>query len=371
VFLHKVKDPQINREKVFQLATIVQNVGAVGLFATDIPYGSNQISRLGVEETVVDGVLLLSSTEEGFERQRYLEVYKLRNTAHLKGRHSLIIGPGGIQIFPRYAADLADAPPPAALAVAERLPSGIPGLDALLGGGLLRRSSTLVAGSPGIGKSTLGLQFILQGAALKQPGLVFSLEESPDQLQVNADALRLPLRKCVKNGLVEIVYLSRERVRSAQLLAVLGDKIRTLGAHRVLLDGVTHIVNENAGADALQQLLFTLVTLFKSLDVTSLLTTEAPSLSFGDGITERGFSPLADNLLMLRYVAVDGEQIPAVRIVKTRASAHDRGTYFLNIGTGGARIGDAVTGAGSARTPPAPIVGAVLAPSSKKKRPSR
>src|SRR5439155_668750 len=63
VFLHKVKDPQIAREKTFQLATIVQNAQAVGFFATDIPYGSSQLSRFGVEETVVDGVILLTSNE--------------------------------------------------------------------------------------------------------------------------------------------------------------------------------------------------------------------------------------------------------------------------------------------------------------------
>jgi len=102
VFLHKVKDPQVDREKVFQLASIVQNAQAVGFFATDIPYGTHQLSRFGVEETVVDGVVLLTSSEEGFERQRYIEVYKLRNTAHLKGRHNMIVGSGGITVFPRY-----------------------------------------------------------------------------------------------------------------------------------------------------------------------------------------------------------------------------------------------------------------------------
>jgi len=100
VFLHKVTDPRTNREKIFQLASIVQNTQAVGLFATDIPYGANQLSRFGVEETVVDGVILLTSTEEGFERQRYLEVYKLRNTAHLKGRHNMVIGRGGNHDLP-------------------------------------------------------------------------------------------------------------------------------------------------------------------------------------------------------------------------------------------------------------------------------
>lgn len=104
VFVHKVEDPQIVREKVFQLASIVQNAEAVGFFVTDVPYGSYQMSRFGVEETVVDGVVILTATEEGLERQRYLEVYKLRNTAHLKGRHTMTIEKGGINIFPRYRA---------------------------------------------------------------------------------------------------------------------------------------------------------------------------------------------------------------------------------------------------------------------------
>ena len=98
VFMHKIVNPASVRTKVFQLATIVQNVGAVGFFATDIPYGANQLSRSGVEETVVDGVILLSATEEDVNRQRYVEVYKLRNTAHVTGRHKMTIGPGGITI---------------------------------------------------------------------------------------------------------------------------------------------------------------------------------------------------------------------------------------------------------------------------------
>ncbi len=98
VLVHKIDTATAVRTKLFQLATIVQNVGAVGFFATDIPYGANQLSRFGVEETVVDGVILLSATEQGPERQRYLEVYKLRNTAHVTGRHRMAIGSGGITV---------------------------------------------------------------------------------------------------------------------------------------------------------------------------------------------------------------------------------------------------------------------------------
>ncbi len=91
VFVHKIQTSQSVREKIFQIATLVQMAQAVGFFATDIHYGENQISRFGVEETVVDGVILLTAIESGLNRERYLEVYKLRNTAHLSGRHKMVI----------------------------------------------------------------------------------------------------------------------------------------------------------------------------------------------------------------------------------------------------------------------------------------
>jgi len=66
--------------------------------------GANHRSRYGVEETVVDGVIPLSATEDGVERQRYLEVYKLRNTGHSTGRHEMAIGAGGVTVFPHHNA---------------------------------------------------------------------------------------------------------------------------------------------------------------------------------------------------------------------------------------------------------------------------
>ncbi|MBC7754043.1 MAG: hypothetical protein H7Z71_07380 [Moraxellaceae bacterium] len=98
VFVHKIQTPQAVREKVFQIATLVQRAQAVGFFATDIHYGANQISRFGVEETVVDGVILLTASENKFARERFLEIYKLRNTAHKSGRQKMHIAKGGIKL---------------------------------------------------------------------------------------------------------------------------------------------------------------------------------------------------------------------------------------------------------------------------------
>lgn len=98
IFVHKVNNPQVVREKIFQLGTIIQNCQGIGLFATDIPYGSNTISRFGVEETVVDGIIILTSDEKGLRRERSIEIYKLRNTYHVDGKHKILIKKGGITI---------------------------------------------------------------------------------------------------------------------------------------------------------------------------------------------------------------------------------------------------------------------------------
>jgi circadian clock protein KaiC len=335
VFLHKIADPQLCREKIYHLCSIVQNAHAVGLFPTDIPYGATQISRFGVEETVVDGVILLRSVEEGLDRQRYIEVYKLRDSSHLKGRHNMVIGHGGVSIFPRYGID---PPQLAPLDPARRVPTGVSGLDACLGGGLLARSSTLVSGSPGIGKTTMAIQFLIAGVERGEPGLYVTLEEGPEQLISAAAALGLPLQDAIDRKLVELLYVSRENIRIGEFLTVLGDKLTSRSAKRVVIDAVTHMVNERFGLDELTHVLYKLAVRFKALDVTSLFTLEASSLYSTELMTERSLSPIADNVLMLRYRETAEGLLSQLTVVKTRGSDHDHKTHRLSIGPGGARV---------------------------------
>ena len=363
VFLHKVTDPQLSREKVFHLCSIVQNVGAVGFFPTDIPYGSNQVSRFGVEETVVDGVIILTATEEGVERERYIEVYKLRNTAHLKGRHNMVIGKGGVTIFPRYTDDPGLAPPPPAVEVTTRLGSGVPGLDPLLGGGLLKRSVSLLSGSAGVGKTTMGLQFLLEGARRKERGLYVTLEEGPRQLLASAKALGLPLRAAVDSGHIKILYISREHIRAGQFLTVLADELTDLKGSRLVLDAATQMLTEHMAIDEFRHVLYKLAVSFKMLGITSLLTLETPSLSSTDQVTELGLSPVADNLLMLRYRQADGRLSPTLTIVKTRGSEHDRRTHAVTVSKGGMQVGPL-----AAESPESSVVGVGATKRLQKKR---
>lgn len=342
VFLHKIKDSQTSREKTFQLASIVQNARAVGLFATDIPYGANQISRFGVEETVVDGVILLTSTQEGFERQRYLEVYKLRNTAHSKGRHNIVIGPGGVNVFPRYASSAVGAEKATretgAARRTSRLASGIPGLDPLLGGGFHPESVTLICGTAGTGKTTAALQFVIEGAAQNEPGLYIALEESREDILRTATELDMPLESAMERGLVDIVALSREHVRANQLLTILGEKIRAGGTRRLSFDSASCLCTEGLTPLDARHALRGLIMTFKQHEVTSCFTLELDESTDRGLHRQRSLSSLADNLLLLRASEMGGERKPTLTVIKTRASPHDFGTHDVTFGRGGLRI---------------------------------
>lgn len=95
-FLFKIEEPNIVRERVFHLATLIQRMGGLGILTSDIPYGSPLLSRYGVEATVLDGIIILSTLEVGLSREAYLEVYKMRNSEHSKGRHAMKIGKHGV-----------------------------------------------------------------------------------------------------------------------------------------------------------------------------------------------------------------------------------------------------------------------------------
>jgi circadian clock protein KaiC len=103
----------------------------------------------------------------------------------------------------------------------------------------------------------------------------------------------------------------------------------------VVLDAATQLLIENIAIDELRHVLYKLVMRFKTLDITSLLTLEAPFLFSTERVTEHGLSPIADNLLMLRYQETDAGLTTALTIVKTRGSGHDRGTHTVTVGPDG------------------------------------
>jgi circadian clock protein KaiC len=126
------------------------------------------------------------------------------------------------------------------------------------------------------------------------------------------------LDEAVNEGLAEVIFPSRAHLRASL-------------ARRLVLDSASHVMTEGLSSEELRQLLYALAGQFKALGVTTLLTLESQSMYSTDSVTDGGFSPVADNIILLRYAQVPGEIRPTLAVVKTRGSLHDRGTYYFDI----------------------------------------
>ena len=159
VFLYRVQNPAIQREKTFQLATLMQRVGGVGILISDIPANDiNRLSRFGVEETIADGTIVLSTKVIDQRRQRYLEVFKMRSADYVAGHHRMKITSAGIQVFFLQKHRLEPSDPSLS-----GLKLVFQPLQKLFQGDLPFNSTWLLRGESGLGKSTLAYQFLMAG----------------------------------------------------------------------------------------------------------------------------------------------------------------------------------------------------------------
>lgn len=198
VFLYRVQDPAIQREKTFQLATLMQRVGGVGILISDIPANdTRRLSRFGVEETIADGTLVLSTEMVGKRRERYLEIFKMRAADYVAGRHRMEITDTGIQVF--Y---INDREPPETVPNLASTPFSFQPVQPLFQGDLSAETTWLVRGESGLGKTTLAYQFLIEG-----------LKSQDSILYIGAD---VPTSRTLK-ALEDLSFLPQPYIESGQL----------------------------------------------------------------------------------------------------------------------------------------------------------
>lgn len=295
------------------------------------------IAEGGAAEAVVDGVILLTSQEYGLERERYIEIYKLRHTAHLKGRHSIVIRDDGVRVFPRYS--LLPKSPRVATSVEDVVPTGVPGLDALLGGGLRAGSSTLLSGSTGIEKTTVGLQFLTASAARGRPGIFVALAEAWPEILVAAKRISGTVER---SGFLDVLTIDWDFGRPNQLLSTIVERVQKRRATSLVLDSIGDVIRGDPGSGALHEIVVAIVGHLRELGVTSLFTLGAPGLFDMSTVSEIHVSAAVDNVMMMRYVRSPGAIRPTLTAVKTRGTPHSFGTHYVDLRADGARIAEAV-----------------------------
>jgi circadian clock protein KaiC len=289
--------------------------------------------------TMVDGLIRLNDHSFGVRAERELHVQKFRGGRYLRGLHTFDIGDDGIVVYPRlesFSADLADS------SGADRLSIGVPGIDAMLHGGPLRGSTTMVLGPTGVGKTILGYHFLGRANA-SEKGLLFSFYETPKRALAKAQGVGLGMTSLCDRGDVELMWQSPVESPLDAIGSSVLEAVDRLHAKRLFIDGFSALQNSATYPERVPHFLAALGRELHARAVTTFYSAELVD-AFAPRIESpgQGISPLVENLLLMRFVELRSELHRVVSVIKLRDSDFDPAIREFRIASNGIEIGGGI-----------------------------
>ena len=277
-------------------------------------------------ESLSDGVINLYLDE----RERRIAVSKHRGLGQVDGTHGLEIRSDGIEVYTQIIPDHDNR-----TFDPELIPSGHDDLDDILGGGLERGTVSFISGPTGIGKSTTGAQILSGIAAHGGTALGYLFEESIDQFVHRSEALGLPITEMQDQGSLQLTE-TEPLVRSAEEFGQhVVDQADEYAPDAVFIDGLSGYKISLQGDDQrLARRLHGLTRVLKNRGIAVIVTDEADRLTGIPKATSTNTSYIADNILFLSYVEVDGELDRAIGVIKKRLGDFDNRFHRYSIVSG-------------------------------------
>ncbi|MBO9662887.1 ATPase domain-containing protein [Dokdonella sp.] len=289
------------------------------------------------EQTMVEGVIELTRRVPAAQSLRYVEVKKFRGSDYLDGRHAMQITDEGVVVHPRIEAIYGEARE-AETEWSGRLSSGIDSLDRLIGGGWPAATTTLALGPSGCGKTTLGLHFLSRSSS-EEPGLYFGFYEMPRRLLQKARAFALGIDELYADGRLLISWEAPTERILDRLGNRLIDLVRERGIRRLFVDGIDGFRLGTPDPARLSRFFAALTNELRALGCTSMFAMEQPELFAAKAQASiDGFSMVAENMLLLRYVEIDASLRRLLAVLKVRDSAFDANLQELSITPTGLEI---------------------------------
>ncbi|MEL7237304.1 MAG: circadian clock protein KaiC, partial [Planctomycetota bacterium] len=317
------------RTPLARLINALKARGLTMLITAERDVDEGPLTRYGLEEFVADGVILLRSNKHGERVRRTVEIKKLRSCAHAPGESPLVIQAGrGLEVLPLSQIRLSQQ------SGIERTSSGVPELDRMTGGGLLRDSVVLISGATGTGKTLISTHFTNGGIKTGDNVLFLAFEESREQLVRNAAAFGIDFPRLQQSGKLKLEAIYPESLSLEGHLLRITQQVEKHKPDRLIIDSLSAL--ERIGPDfAFRQFLIALAAFVKRNRVTTLLT--AGGGSFGDEtrISQQHISTLTDTIILLRYVDTQGRVERSLTLLKMRGSGHAREHRRYRIGDNG------------------------------------
>lgn len=286
--------------------------------------------------TLAHGVIRLRQEVAPYGNQRrQVEIVKMRGMNFRSGRHDMLIETGGLRVFPRFMSELRDTDYPR-----ESLSTGVEHLDALLGGGLDRGTSTLLIGTTGIGKSSVAMQCAITALQRRQNAAVYLFDERPTTWFHRAEQLGFDLPQQVANGNLFVQQIDPAEMGPAQFAYELHQAITQRGVQLIIIDSLTGYVNAMPDERFLTLHLHELLSWLNQRGVTTLLVLDHHGLFELTVGPPLDLSYLTDTILLFRYFEYQGEIRRALSVVKRRSGPHENTIRELTLGSNGIVVGE-------------------------------
>ncbi|MFB2893902.1 circadian clock protein KaiC [Aerosakkonemataceae cyanobacterium BLCC-F50] len=305
--------------------------------------GENTLTRHGLEEYVADCVIRLDQRIQNEISTRRLQIVKYRGSSHGTNEYPFLINEKGISVLPITSVGLDHK------ISTERISTGIPRLDTMLGGqGYFRGSSILITGTAGTGKSTISAHFAQATCLRGEPCLYLAFEEAPQQILRNMLSVGLDLNPFVEKGLLKFQAVRPTAFGLEMHLIQINNLINEFQPTVVIVDPMSNLV---LGGNLLQSKAFfmRLIDTLKSQQITVMLTnlvTGSSSLEH----TEIGISSLMDTWLELRVNESSGERNRVLYVLKSRGMEHSNQVREFVLTSQGIELKDVYLGQGTVLT---------------------
>lgn len=340
-------NPQSARQFLYDIGTTLSVLGTTTVITSE---ADPRDPAFFPEATTGDVILGLRYDLIGVRQWRGIEAIKVRGSAPLSGVHGLALGEEGATIYPRIESrvaaasqgsrvgelirgDIADTVFQARGELDGAAQFDIPDLDALLGGGLTRGTTTLVVGSLGTGKTLLGLHFAIAGARADEPTLFLGFRESHRQLLLKAEpfAMDSDLRAALaRDGVLTLMRWSPVELNPDILAEQLLNTLDENKVRRLVVDSAAELeraVNDGGDPRRVDNYLAALVEALRMRGITALFTREIPQTSAPElDFATNSISVMAENVLLLRQVERQNRLVRMLSVIKMRFSAHDVST---------------------------------------------
>ena len=289
-------------------------------------------------QSIAHAVLRLEqiSSDYGAARRR-LVVSKYRGQQFRGGYHDYRIERGGLRVFPRLVASEHPSAPSLAQA---RIPSGLDSLDALLGGGLERGTSTLFVGAPGTGKSTVAVQFALAAAQRGECAALFIFDESIHTLRTRCESMGMDLGPYIESGRIKVRQVDPAELSPGEFVHLIRLAVVECGAAVVVIDSLNGYLNAMPDERFLIVQLHELLSYLGQAGVATLLVGAQHGLIGMQMKTPVDASYLADAVVLLRYFELEGEVRQAISVLKKRGGAHERSIRDFSMTATGLKVGE-------------------------------